>query len=104
MCLAGYLLMLEILPEWRGRILNIHPSLLPLFGGRGMYGQHVHEAVLASGMRVSGCSVHIVTEEYDAGPIVAQRCVPIEPGDSPASLGGPSSSSLTIGCGWRMTG
>lgn len=87
MILAGYLLQLEILPEWRGRILNIHPSLLPLFGGKGMYGHHVHEAVLASGMKVSGCSVHIVTEEYDSGPIVAQRCVPIEPGDTPATLG-----------------
>jgi phosphoribosylglycinamide formyltransferase-1 len=87
MILAGYLLMLDILPEWRGRILNIHPSLLPLFGGKGMYGHHVHEAVLASGMRVSGCSVHVVTEEYDAGPIVAQRCVPVEPGDTPDTLG-----------------
>lgn len=85
--LAGYLLQLEILPEWRGRIVNIHPSLLPLFGGRGMYGRRVHEAVLASGMKVSGCSVHVVTEEYDAGPIVAQRCVPVEPGDSAESLG-----------------
>lgn len=85
--LAGYLLMLEILPEWRGRILNIHPSLLPLFGGKGMYGGNVHAAVLKSGMRVSGCTVHIVTEEYDAGPIVAQRCVPVEPGDTAASLG-----------------
>lgn len=85
-CLAGYLSMLEVLPEWRGKILNIHPSLLPLFGGRGMYGHHVHEAVLASGMRVSGCSVHIVNEEYDAGPIVAQRCVPVLPGDTVESL------------------
>ena len=85
--LAGYLLKLEIIPEWRGKILNIHPSLLPLFGGQGMYGHHVHEAVLASGMKVSGCSVHIVTEEYDAGPIVAQRCVPVEPGDTADSLG-----------------
>ena len=80
--LAGYLLMLDILPEWRGRILNIHPSLLPLFGGKGMYGHKVHEAVLAS-----GCTVHIVTEEYDAGPIVAQRCVPVEAGDTAEVLG-----------------
>ena len=84
--LAGYLLKLEIIPEWRDKILNIHPSLLPLFGGQGMYGHHVHEAVLASGMKVSGCSVHIVTAEYDAGPIVAQRCVPIEPDDTADSL------------------
>jgi len=87
MLLAGYLLRLEILPQWRGKILNIHPSLLPLFGGKGMYGHRVHEAVLASGMKVSGCSVHIVNEEYDAGPIVAQRCVPVEPGDTPETLG-----------------
>lgn len=84
--LAGYLLQLEVLPEWRGRIVNIHPALLPLFGGRGMYGHRVHEAVLASGMKVSGCSVHIVTEEYDSGPIIAQRCVPVEPGDTADSL------------------
>ncbi|CAN5648280.1 phosphoribosylglycinamide formyltransferase [soil metagenome] len=84
--LAGYLLRLEILPRWQGKILNIHPSLLPLFGGQGMYGHHVHEAVLASGMKVSGCTVHIVNEEYDAGPIVAQRCVPVEPGDTAEKL------------------
>ena len=84
--LAGYLLRLEVLPEWENRILNIHPSLLPLFGGQGMYGSHVHAAVLESGMKVSGCTVHVVTEEYDAGPIVAQRCVPILPGDTADSL------------------
>lgn len=84
--LAGYLLRLEILPEWEGRVINIHPSLLPLFGGRGMYGSRVHRAVLASGMRVSGCTVHIVTEEYDAGPILLQRCVPVEQDDDVDSL------------------
>jgi phosphoribosylglycinamide formyltransferase 1 len=85
--LAGYLRQLEILPEWRDRIMNIHPSLLPLFGGRGMYGEHVHQAVLDAGMKVSGCTVHIVNAEYDAGPIVAQRCVPVLEGDTPQSLG-----------------
>ncbi len=84
--LAGYLRQLAILDEWRDKILNIHPSLLPLFGGPGMYGHHVHEAVLASGMKVSGCSVHIVTEEYDSGPIVAQRCVPVIPSDTVETL------------------
>lgn len=85
--LAGFLLRLEILPEWEGKIINIHPSLLPLFGGKGMYGHRVHEAVLASGMKVSGCSVHFVNEAYDAGPIIAQRCVPVEDDDDPATLG-----------------
>jgi len=85
--LAGFLRQLEVLDEWRGKILNIHPSLLPLFGGKGMYGHHVHQAVLDSGMKVSGCSVHIVTEEYDSGPLVAQRCVPVLPGDTPETLG-----------------
>lgn len=85
--LAGYLRQLEILPEWRDRIMNIHPSLLPLFGGRGMYGERVHQAVLDAGMKVSGCTVHIVNAEYDAGPIVAQRCVPVHESDTPHSLG-----------------
>ncbi len=85
--LGGYLLQLEILPEWEGRMLNIHPSLLPLFGGKGMYGHHVHQAVLQAGMKVSGCSVHIVNAEYDAGPIVAQRCVPVRWDDTVESLG-----------------
>jgi len=87
MLLAGYLRQLEILPEWRDRIMNIHPSLLPLFGGRGMYGERVHQAVLDAGMKVSGCTVHIVNAEYDAGPIVAQRCVPVLEGDTPHELG-----------------
>lgn len=87
LALAGYLMQLEILPEWRGRIMNIHPSLLPLFGGRGMYGARVHQAVLDAGMKVSGCTVHIVNEEYDAGPIVTQRCVPVLEDDTAATLG-----------------
>ncbi len=85
--LAGYLMQLEILPEWQGKIMNIHPSLLPLFGGRGMYGERVHQAVLDAGMKVSGCTVHIVNEEYDSGPIVTQRCVPVLPGDTAQTLG-----------------
>ncbi len=85
--LAGYLSQLEILPEWEGRMMNIHPSLLPLFGGHGLYGGRVHEAVLASGMKVSGCTVHFVDAEYDAGPIILQRCVPVEEGDTPEILG-----------------
>ncbi len=85
--LAGFLSQLEILPEWEGRMMNIHPSLLPLFGGRGLYGTRVHEAVLASGMKVTGCTVHLVNAEYDAGPIVLQHCIPIEDDDTPESLG-----------------
>ena len=85
--LAGFLSQLEILPEWEGRMLNIHPSLLPLFGGRGLYGHRVHEAVLASGMQVTGCTVHLVNAEYDAGPIVLQRCLPILDDDTPETLG-----------------
>ncbi len=86
--LAGYLKKIpaEIVREYRYRILNIHPALLPLFGGSGMYGHHVHEAVLASGMKVSGATVHFVDEEYDRGPILIQQCVPIDRNDSVKTL------------------
>lgn len=69
-----------------GRIFNIHPALLPKFGGQGMYGNRVHEAVIESGDRITGVTVHAVTEEYDTGPIVAQRTVPVEVGDTAAAL------------------
>ena len=87
-CLAGYLRILppNLVVEYRHRILNVHPALLPFFGGKGMYGRHVHEAVLASGMKVAGCTVHIVDEEYDTGPIVLQRCVPVLDDDTPDAL------------------
>jgi len=85
--LAGFLSQLEILPAWEGRVMNVHPSLLPLFGGRGLFGTRVHEAVLASGMKVTGCTVHFVNADYDAGPIVLQRCVAVEEDDTPESLG-----------------
>ena len=84
---CGFLRRLTVPPRWAGRMLNIHPSLLPAFGGRGMYGRHVHEAVLAHGVKVSGCTVHFVDEEYDHGPIVAQRAVPVLEGDTPETLG-----------------
>ena len=84
--LAGYLAQLRVLPQWEGRIMNVHPALLPLFGGRGFYGHHVHQAVLASGMKVSGCTVHFVNEDYDAGPIILQRCVPVLDDDTPDTL------------------
>jgi formyltetrahydrofolate-dependent phosphoribosylglycinamide formyltransferase len=86
--LAGYL---KLVPEgtvrhYRGRMLNIHPALLPGFGGKGMYGRKVHEAVLESGARVSGATVHFVDEEYDRGRILAQWPVPVLAGDTPESL------------------
>lgn len=86
--LAGYLRLLtpELVHEYRHRIVNIHPALLPSFGGKGMYGHHVHEAVLAQGCKVSGVTVHLVDELYDHGPIVLQRCVPVREDDTPDSL------------------
>lgn len=86
--LAGYMKKLgpRTLDRYRGRILNIHPALLPKFGGEGMYGSRVHEAVLASGDPVSGVTVHLVDEEYDRGPIVAQREVAVLVDDTPESL------------------
>jgi len=87
-CLAGFLRILDaaFVAAYRGRILNIHPSLLPAFGGKGMYGERVHRAVLASGAGVSGCTVHLVTEEVDRGPILLQAVVPVLPGDTPTTL------------------
>ena len=81
--LAGYLKKLGpcVLETWCGRILNTHPSLLPRFGGAGMYGRRVHEAVLASGAPITGASVHYVTAEYDTGPVIAQVEVPVCAGD-----------------------
>jgi phosphoribosylglycinamide formyltransferase 1 len=86
--LAGYMKRLgpRVLERWRGRIVNVHPSLLPKFGGQGMYGARVHEAVLAAGEAVSGATIHLVTEEYDQGPVLAQRAVPVLPGDTVETL------------------
>lgn len=86
--LAGYMKMLgpATLGAYRGRILNIHPALLPKFGGKGMYGKRVHEAVLAAGETVTGVTIHIVDEHYDTGPIIAQCQVPVLPGDTVESL------------------
>jgi phosphoribosylglycinamide formyltransferase 1 len=87
-CLAGFLRILspEFVAAFPGRIVNIHPALLPAFGGKGMYGEKVHRAVLASGVRQSGCTVHFVTEIPDSGPIIAQAIVPVEDGDTAATL------------------
>jgi phosphoribosylglycinamide formyltransferase 1 len=87
-CLAGYLRLLppEVLAAYSGRVLNIHPALLPKFGGKGMYGSHVHEAVLAAGEVESGCSVHYVTDAYDEGAVILQRRCPVLPTDTVESL------------------
>jgi len=86
--LAGYLKKIPaiVIREYRNRILNIHPALLPSFGGHGMYGHAVHEAVIASGAKLSGATVHLVDEEYDHGPILLQKSVPVEAGDTPETL------------------
>jgi phosphoribosylglycinamide formyltransferase-1 len=76
----------EILRVYAGRIINLHPSLLPKFGGEGMYGERVHRAVLAAGEAESGCTVHLVEEGADTGPILLQRRVPVLAGDSPETL------------------
>lgn len=86
--LAGYMkhVPTPIVAQYRRRIINVHPALLPKFGGGGMFGRHVHEAVLAAGENESGATVHIVDEEYDHGDIIVQQCVPVLPGDTPESL------------------
>ncbi|MBC7773591.1 MAG: phosphoribosylglycinamide formyltransferase [Pyrinomonadaceae bacterium] len=84
--LAGYIRLLPIPPGYAGRIVNIHPALLPEFGGHGMYGKRVHEAVLAAGRSVSGCTVHLCDDQYDRGRIVLQRTCPVRPGDTPETL------------------
>ncbi len=86
--LAGYLRKLPeaVVQRFRNRIVNVHPALLPAFGGKGMYGHHVHEAVVAYGCKVSGCTVHFVDSEYDTGPIVLQRTVPVLNTDTPETL------------------
>jgi phosphoribosylglycinamide formyltransferase-1 len=85
-CLCGWLKRLVIPSSWEGRILNIHPSLLPQFGGSGMYGMHVHRAVLDAGESISGCTVHLVDNQFDHGRILAQAQVPVMPDDSPEGL------------------
>lgn len=86
--LAGYMRMIgpKVLSAYANRILNIHPALLPKYGGQGMYGQRVHEAVLAAGENESGATVHLVDGGYDTGPIVAQSKVPVQEEDSPDTL------------------
>jgi len=86
--LAGYLKLIPapVVARFRGQMINVHPALLPDFGGPGMYGRHVHEAVLASGIQESGVTIHFVDETFDRGTIIAQERVPVEPGDTPEAL------------------
>lgn len=84
--MGGWLKLLTIPSDFAGRVINIHPALIPLFCGKGMYGPRVHQAALAAGAKVSGCTVHFVDNQYDEGPIIAQRAVPVLEGDTPDSL------------------
>jgi folate-dependent phosphoribosylglycinamide formyltransferase PurN len=120
--LAGYLrfIPVDVTRRWRGRIVNVHPSLLPSFGGAGMYGIRVHQAVIAAGVRVTGVTVHFVDEEYDRGPIIAQWPVPVLPHDDaetlarrvlavehrlyPAALDALASGTITLGGDARVIG
>lgn len=85
-CMAGWLCLLDVPQRYLGRTMNIHPALLPSFGGKGMFGHHVHEAVLAHGCKVSGCTVHFVDNTYDTGPIIVQRTCPVLETDTPETL------------------
>jgi phosphoribosylglycinamide formyltransferase-1 len=87
-CLAGYMKILsrEFLDAVRAKVMNVHPALLPCFGGEGMYGIHVHEAVIESGVKVSGCTVHFVDYGADTGPIIIQKAVDVLQGDTPLTL------------------
>ena len=85
-CLAGWMCFLEIPARYSGRVMNIHPALLPAFGGKGMYGAKVHQAVLDYGCKITGCTVHFVTNEYDAGPIILQRTCPVLEDDDAHTL------------------
>jgi formyltetrahydrofolate-dependent phosphoribosylglycinamide formyltransferase len=85
-CLGGWLTLLQIPDRYAGRAMNIHPALLPSFGGKGMYGHHVHEAVLNHGCKISGCTVHFVDNTYDSGPIILQRVCPVLDDDDATKL------------------
>ncbi|MEN8231961.1 MAG: formyltransferase family protein [Thermodesulfobacteriota bacterium] len=85
-CLAGYLKLYEPPPELARSVLNIHPALIPAFCGDGFYGMRVHRAVRAKGVMVSGCTVHFASNIYDEGPIVLQKCIPLEYDDTPEDI------------------
>ena len=85
-CMAGFLQLLTIPEDFQLRVMNIHPSLIPAFCGKGFYGHHVHEAVLEAGVKITGCTVHFADNQYDHGPIILQRAVPVLDDDTPESL------------------
>jgi len=85
-CLCGFLSLITIPPDFAGKVINVHPALLPSFGGKGMYGHHVHEAVIAQGCKLSGCTVHFADESYDTGPILVQRSCDVLENDTPDAL------------------
>jgi len=84
--LAGFLALVKIPPEYKGKVLNIHPSLIPSFCGKGFYGSKVHEAAIAMGVKVSGCTIHFADDSYDTGPIIVQRAVPVVEDDTIETL------------------
>jgi phosphoribosylglycinamide formyltransferase 1 len=84
--LGGFLSLVQISDDFENRVINIHPSLIPAFCGKGFHGHHVHEAVLERGAKVSGCTVHFANNEYDAGPIILQKVVPVMDDDTPDTL------------------
>lgn len=84
--LAGFLSPFQMRGTYGGRVMNVHPALIPAFSGKGFYGHHVHEAVLAAGVRLTGCTVHFADDEYDHGPIILQRTVPVLDDDTPETL------------------
>ncbi|MHB1558921.1 MAG: phosphoribosylglycinamide formyltransferase [Isosphaeraceae bacterium] len=84
--LAGFLSLLYIPPEYKGRVMNVHPSLIPAFCGEGYYGARVHQAVLDLGVKVTGCTVHLADDAYDTGPIILQRAVPVLDDDTPETI------------------
>jgi phosphoribosylglycinamide formyltransferase-1 len=112
--LAGWMHLLPLPDDFRGRVLNVHPSLLPAFGGKGMYGRHVYEAVLEYGAKVSGCTVHFVDDVYDNGPVILQRPVSVLDTDTPDTLADrvqaaereayPEAIRLITGGGWKLDG
>jgi len=85
-CLAGFLQLIQIPDDYQGRVMNIHPALIPAFCGKGYYGHHVHEAVLASGVKITGCTVHFCDNQYDHGPIILQHPVQVLEDDTADSL------------------
>lgn len=85
-CMAGFLQLVTIPEDYQLRVMNIHPALIPAFCGKGFYGHHVHEAVLEAGVKITGCTVHFADNEYDHGPIILQRAVPVLDDDTPQTL------------------